>query len=173
MYSPDAPGGRIAMISVSTTPGGGLPNPAGIGATTGGSGAGGGLEAGGGVGGAERAERCARVVGVRGGNHAQQDLARARCMTRGRGGSGTVAISQAPEDRASTPRWRVLTQIVLSRRGRRVSRFGKNHVKSTRGRRAHSRSSSGRAQPVGHAQRARRRLAGLVSGRGSWRAKCT
>ena len=59
-------------------------------------------------------------------------LARARCMTRGQGWcSRTVAMSQAPEDRASTPRWRVLTQIVLSRRGRRVSRFGKNHVKST------------------------------------------
>ena len=27
--------------------------------------------------------------------------------------------------------WQVLTQMVLSRRGRRVSRFGKNHVKAT------------------------------------------
>ena len=37
-------------------------------------------------------------------------------------------MSQAPEDRARTPHWRVLTQVVLSRRGWRVSRFGKNHV---------------------------------------------
>jgi len=43
----------------------------------------------------------------------------------------SVAMSQAPEDRARTPHWRVLTQVVLSRRGWRVSRFGKNYVKST------------------------------------------
>ena len=40
-------------------------------------------------------------------------------------------MSQAHEDRARTKRWRVLTQIVLSRRGRLVSRFGQNHVNST------------------------------------------
>ena len=40
-------------------------------------------------------------------------------------------MSQAPEDRATTKRCRVLPQIVISRRGRLVSRFGKNHVKST------------------------------------------
>ena len=40
-------------------------------------------------------------------------------------------MSQATEDRARAPRWRVKTQVVLSRRGRLVSRFGKNHVKST------------------------------------------
>ena len=55
-----------------------------------------------------------------------------RCLPRGQGlCSRTVAMSQAPEDRARTKRWRVLTQIVLSRRGRLVSRFGQNHVKST------------------------------------------
>ena len=37
-------------------------------------------------------------------------------------------MSQAPEDRATTPRWRVLPQIVLSRRERLVSRFGQNDV---------------------------------------------
>ena len=54
-----------------------------------------------------------------------------RCLPRRQGlCSRTVAMSQAPEDRARTPRWRVITQVVLSRRGRLVSRFGKNHVKS-------------------------------------------
>ena len=43
----------------------------------------------------------------------------------------TVAMAQTPEDRARTKRWRVVPQIVLSRRGRLGSRFGQNHVKST------------------------------------------
>jgi len=56
----------------------------------------------------------------------------ARCLPRGQGlCSRTVAMSQALEDRATTPRWRVLPQIVVSRRGRLLSRFGKNHVKET------------------------------------------
>ena len=39
----------------------------------------------------------------------------ARCLPRGQGlCSRTVAMSQALEDRATTPRWRVLPQIVLS-----------------------------------------------------------
>jgi hypothetical protein len=56
----------------------------------------------------------------------------ARCLPRGQGlCSRTVAMSQAPEDRARTKRRRVLTQFVLCRRGRLVSRFGQNDVKST------------------------------------------
>ena len=55
-----------------------------------------------------------------------------RCLPRGQGlCSRTVAMSQAPEDRARTKRRRVLTQFVLCRRGRLVSRFGQNDVKST------------------------------------------
>ena len=50
-------------------------------------------------------------------------------------------------------------------------------VERTKNRRSASRARSGgapgRAQPVGNAQRARRRLAGLARGTGSGRAKCT
>ena len=77
-------------------------------------------------------------------------------------------MSQVPEDRARRPRCRVITQNFLSRRGRLVSRFGKNHVllKSTtvvRGRRARPRGPPrGHAQHVGIARHARRHLAGTV-----------
>ena len=46
----------------------------------------------------------------------------------------------------------------------------KNRLRASR---ACSRGAPGRAQPVGKAQRARRRLAGLARGTGSGRAKCT
>ena len=43
----------------------------------------------------------------------------------------TVAMSQAPQDYTRSPRRRVITQIVLSGRGRLVSRSGKTNGKST------------------------------------------
>ena len=78
--------------------------------------------------------------------------------------------SRAGEDRTTTPRWRARPRTVLSRRGRPVSRFGKNHVKSTTWTPS---TPPGHAQHVGIARLARRRLAGLARRAGRGRAKCT
>jgi hypothetical protein len=67
-------------------------------------------------------------------------------------------MSLAREDHTTTPRWRARA---------------KNCVLRLRERRARSGGAPGRAQPVGNAQRARRRLAGLARRAGSGRGKCT
>ena len=56
----------------------------------------------------------------------------AMCMPRGRGRpSRPVASSQAREDCTRPPCWRAIARIVLSRRGRLVSRVGQKKEKST------------------------------------------
>jgi hypothetical protein len=95
----------------------------------------------------------------------------ARCLPRGQGlCSRTVAMSQAPEDRARTKRRRVLTQIVLSRRGRLVSRFGQNDVKSTTWTPS---TPSGHAQHVGIARHTRRHVAGIARRARRTGGRCT
>ena len=60
------------------------------------------------------------------------DWRRARCAPRARGlPSRPVASSQAREDCTRIPRWRAIARIVLSRRGRPVSRVGQKKGKST------------------------------------------
>ena len=60
------------------------------------------------------------------------DWRRARCAPRARGlPSRPVASSQAREDCTRPPCWRAIARIVLSRRGRPVSRVGQKKGKST------------------------------------------
>jgi len=85
-------------------------------------------------------------------------------------------MSQAPEDRARTKRRRVLTQIVLSRRGRLVSRFGQNDVKSTTWTPSTPRRAvrpSGHAQHVGIARHTRRHVAGIARRARRTGGRCT
>ena len=59
-------------------------------------------------------------------------LGGARCMPRGRGRRPrAMARSRTREDHTTTPRWRARARIVLSRRGRLVSRVGQKKEKST------------------------------------------
>ena len=56
----------------------------------------------------------------------------AMCTPKGRGRRPrAVARSQTCEDHTTTPRWRARARIVLSRRGRLVSRIGQKKEKST------------------------------------------
>ena len=90
----------------------------------------------------------------------------ARCVPRCQGRCPTtVVMPRAPEDYTRSPRRRVITQIVLSRSGRLVSRSGWNNGKSARGHVEAEHAPEGRfvtrTQPI-NARHARRRHAGLV-----------
>ena len=73
-----------------------------------------------------------------------------------------------------TQRWRVITQILLSGRGRLILRcMVKPTENRPRGSRSPSGGRSGNAQPVGSARLPRGRLAGLVRRAGRRTSKCT